>query len=345
VSAVTADNAETDDADTGRSSIPLGRQLWAHDGEGRAGRIVRWLKTPSGWRDAVLFGSVYLAYSMSRFASVSPKATAVAHGRSVESLERHLHVAVEAQVQAFFNHGPIPQMFNYTYLAAQVFVIPGVLLFLYLRGPQRVYRRLRDTVLFAWLLALPVYALYPTAPPRLAGLGIIDTVSKDSIIPLNARLTTSLFNPYASVPSMHAGLAVAISVALVVALRHRWSRILAALWGPVMCVDVIATGNHYAFDVVAGLIFTGGGYAVAVGFQRLRDSRQASTEPIPHVAELLDAELLGGAPLAAASEGAGTHSAQFSRRCSVGRSSTAGASRPGASAGAAADLDQEPRSA
>jgi membrane-associated phospholipid phosphatase len=294
--------------------VPAVSQPWAHDGESRAGRIVRWLKTPSGWRDAVLFGAVYLAYSMSRFASISSEPTAVAHARSVASLEHHLHVGIERSVQAFFNHGPLPQMFNYIYLAAQVFVIPGALLFLYLRGPERVYRALRDTVLFAWLLALPVYALFPTAPPRLAGIGIIDTVSRDSIIPLNARLTTSLFNPYASVPSMHAGLAVAISVALVVAFRHRWTRFLGGLWGPVMCVAVVATGNHFVFDIVAGLVFTAGGFALAVALQRLRDSRQRTSDSVPHVAELLDAALTSGDPASGPVLAAG-----LSRRCTVRR--------------------------
>jgi membrane-associated phospholipid phosphatase len=167
------------------------------------------------------------------------------------------------------------------YLGAQVFVIPGVLLVLYFRGPPRVYRGLRDTVLVSWLLALPVYAFYPTAPPRLAGLGIIDTVSQESIIHLNARLTTRLFNPYASVPSMHAGLAVAISVALIIALRHhRVLRVVAGLWGPLMCVDVVATGNHFLFDIATGLVLTAAGFAVSVLASRALDQRRCElTEP------------------------------------------------------------------
>jgi PAP2 superfamily len=242
---------------------------------GRSAR--RWLTTPSGRRDAVAFGAVYLAYSLTRYVSSASTATAVAHARHIERLERSLHLGIEAQVQAIFNHGPIPDLFNYVYLCAQVFVIPGVLLVLYFRGPRRVYRGLRDTVLVSWLLALPVYAFYPTAPPRLAGLGIIDTVSQESIIHLNARLTTRLFNPYASVPSMHAGLAVAISVALIIALRHHQVlRILAGLWGPLMCVDVMATGNHFLFDIATGLILTAAGFAVSVLASRALDGSRSA---------------------------------------------------------------------
>jgi hypothetical protein len=264
--------------DAGQERLDAATQGWLFRGRS----AWRWLTTPSsGRRDAVAFGAVYLAYSLTRYVSSASRATAVAHARHIEHVEATLHLGIEAQVQAFFNHGPIPALFNYVYLCAQVFVIPGVLVFLYFGGPRRVYRALRDTVLFAWLLALPVYAFYPTAPPRLAGLGIIDTVSQESIIHLNAGLTTRLFNPYASVPSMHAGLAVAISVALVIALRHhRVLRILAGGWGPLMCVDVVATGNHFLFDIATGLILTAAGFAVSVLVSRALDEER-SEQPAP----------------------------------------------------------------
>src|SRR6202020_211694 len=102
-------------------------------------------------RAAARFAAVYVVYSLSRYASIPSEATAVAHARTIAGFERHLHIGIEAQVQAFFEHGPLPQFFNYVYLAAQVFVIPGVLLLLYFRGPRRIYRVLRDTVLCSWL--------------------------------------------------------------------------------------------------------------------------------------------------------------------------------------------------
>ena len=62
------------------------------------------------------------------------------------------------------------------YLAAQLVVLPGALIYLYRRAPG-IYRRLRDTVLATWLLAVPIYVLFPVAPPRLAGIGMDDTVA------------------------------------------------------------------------------------------------------------------------------------------------------------------------
>jgi hypothetical protein len=34
------------------------------------------------------------------------------------------------------------------------------------------------------------------------------------------------------------------------------------LWGPVICVTVMATGKHYVFDVAAGLAVSGAGYGI-----------------------------------------------------------------------------------
>lgn len=46
------------------------------------------------------------------------------------------------------------------------------------------------------------------------------------------------------------------------ALRPRWAKALALalLWGPVVMLSVIATGNHYVFDVAAGLLVPGLAY-------------------------------------------------------------------------------------
>jgi hypothetical protein len=35
-----------------------------------------------------------------------------------------------------------------------------------------IYRALRNTVIATWLIAVPIFALFPVAPPRLAGIGI-----------------------------------------------------------------------------------------------------------------------------------------------------------------------------
>jgi membrane-associated phospholipid phosphatase len=128
------------------------------------------------------------------------------------------------------------------------------------RRSRPVYRRLRDTVIATWLIAVPIFALFPVAPPRLAGIGIVDTVSRQAGVGLTGR-STLFYNPFAAVPSLHVGFAFAIGVAAAAALHAPWAKALALLWGPLVTLAVIATGNHYVFDVIAGLLVTAAGFA------------------------------------------------------------------------------------
>jgi membrane-associated phospholipid phosphatase len=176
------------------------------------------------------------------------------------SLEHHLGVGIEASVQHFFAGSWAMWLLNHIYLAAQLVVLPGSLIFLYHRS-FGLYQRLRNTILATWLLSIPVYALFPVAPPRLAGLGMADAVSEQSAVAL-AGHSTWFYNPIAAVPSLHCGFALALGVAVAAAVRSRALKALAYGWGPLVALSTVATANHYLFDVVAGVAITGAGFAV-----------------------------------------------------------------------------------
>jgi len=53
------------------------------------------------------------------------------------------------------------------------------------------------------------------------------------------------------------------------ALRPRWAKALALLWGPLVTLAVVATGNHYLFDAAAGLAVTLAGFAAGLLLPRL----------------------------------------------------------------------------
>ena len=82
--------------------------------------------------------------------------------------------------------------------------------------------KLRNTVLATWLIAMPIYALFPVAPPRLADIGMLDTITSGGGVRLDSALTTSFYNPLAAVPSLHAGFALAVGVALAAYFRNRF---------------------------------------------------------------------------------------------------------------------------
>jgi membrane-associated phospholipid phosphatase len=64
------------------------------------------------------------------------------------------------------------------------------------------------------------------------------------------------------VPSLHVGFAFAIGIAFAAALRNPVLRLAALMWGPVMLLTVVATGNHFVFDAITGLAITAAGYGV-----------------------------------------------------------------------------------
>jgi membrane-associated phospholipid phosphatase len=212
-------------------------------------------------RQVGLFAAAYLAYSAARWLCVGDLETAQDHARWILDLERAALVDVEAGVQDALTGTPLLWLLNHLYLLAQLAVVPGALVWLY-RRDRRVYRLLRDTVLATWLISVPIYAAFPVAPPRLADVGLVDTITAQTGVALDSSLTTSFYNELAAVPSLHVGFAVAVSVALALALRPRWARLAALAWGPTIALAVVATGNHFVFDVVAGVLVTVAGYGL-----------------------------------------------------------------------------------
>ena len=128
-------------------------------------------------------------------------------------LERLLHLFVEGRVQHAADALPgLAGLLGVAYLTLHLAVTAVVLLWLHQRRPA-AFPLVRTTLLVASALALVGFLGYPTAPPRLAGIGIADTVSSGHVN-LNRGLVSSLYNPYAAVPSMHVGYALIVAISL-----------------------------------------------------------------------------------------------------------------------------------
>ena len=118
-----------------------------------------------GRRELFLFLGAYLVYSMSRYVSVGDISTATGHAEWIVHLQQSIGVNVESSVQSALDGTIVIWILNNLYLAAQLVVVPGTLIWLY-RRDHALYVRLRNTVLATWLIAMPIYALFPVAPPR-----------------------------------------------------------------------------------------------------------------------------------------------------------------------------------
>ena len=96
------------------------------------------------------------------------------------------------------------------------------------------------------MIGLFGYVFVPTAPPRLLGVGFVDT-HRDGLVNLAA-------NPYAAMPSLHAADALIVGVVLFTVCRNAGGpRPLWALWPAWVCFAVMATGNHFWLDCLAGI--------------------------------------------------------------------------------------------
>jgi hypothetical protein len=222
------------------------------------------LRLPLSPRARLQFGiflAAYLVYSAARY--IGDLSTAQAHAEWIVDLERKLGVYTESGVQNALSGTPAIWILNHLYLAAQLIVLPGSLIWLYRRS-RPTYLKLRNTVLATWLISVPVYAAFPVAPPRLAHIGLIDTITSQSGFSMDSSLTTSFYNQLAAVPSLHVGFAVAIGIAVASVLRHPVAKGLALMWGPTIGLAVVATGNHFIFDIAAGIVASALGYGLGL---------------------------------------------------------------------------------
>jgi membrane-associated phospholipid phosphatase len=228
----------------------------------------------SAWIQIGIFLLAYLLYSMARFVTIGDLSDAVANAHWIVDFERSLDIDIEGPVQTALSGTWAIWILNHVYLAAQLVVLPGSLLFLYRRS-RPVYEKLRNTVLATWLISIPVYALFPCAPPRLAHIGMVDTITQQTGFAMDSKLTTSFYNQLAAVPSLHVGFAFAIGVAIAAASSNRLVKLVAYLWGPTVALAVVATGNHFVFDILAGMLAAAAGWAIGMLIIRLSNLRPA----------------------------------------------------------------------
>ncbi len=210
--------------------------------------------------EAGYFLLAYLVYVGARWVFVGDAGTAQRNAAWIWELEQATGTAIEESVQRAFGSPVISAVLSNVYLAAQLAVLPVAIVWVYRRS-ESVYRRFRTTVIATWMISVPIFALFPVAPPRLADLGLADTVSAQATVVLNGS-STIFYNPFAAVPSLHVGFAFAVGVAVAFAAHRRWVKAVALLWGPVVALTVVATANHYVFDILVGLLVTLAGFAL-----------------------------------------------------------------------------------
>lgn len=216
---------------------------------------------PHGWRDFwaqfLVFWTFYVGYELSAHLANGERTLALENGTRVIEVEKALGIYVERSVQQWtLNRAPafFEWLANNTYFTCQFLISFGFMLFLYFRRNHAFYF-VRNTVLFADLIALIGYFTLPTAPPR-AFAGFVDTLHSQPIN-MQSSVVTLFGNPYAAMPSLHSAYALTLGVAAVCVFRSRVARTVAALYPLLVIYAIVATGNHFLLDAVAGACVAG----------------------------------------------------------------------------------------
>ena len=194
---------------------------------------------------------------------------AVAHARDLVALEEDLGIAVEHTLQQpFLESDTLAGIANSVYIYGHWPVIVATMVWTVWRH-RAVFLRLRDAMIVSGLLGMTVFVTWPLAPPRLAGNGMVDTITEDN--PGYRVLQPSQFtNQFAAMPSLHAGWDLLVGIAIVTAAGTVALKVIGYVLPVLMTVSVVVTGNHYLLDVVAGIALVLVGHAVALQLERRR---------------------------------------------------------------------------
>ena len=212
-------------------------------------------RTRHPFREALALTLACLAYSFLSFLARPAEVVAFGHAHSVVTLERRIGLFIEPPVNAWLAaHPTLASLASMQYASTFFLFTALTLLALWIKAPQ-YYSRARWTLVVMTLGALITYWTYPLAPPRLVpGLGITDSVAEHTSS--YSHLFGTLANPYGAMPSMHTGWSVWVAVMLgTYVWRSWWARLTLAIHPTLTIVTIVATGNHYVVDAIAGITY------------------------------------------------------------------------------------------
>jgi hypothetical protein len=215
----------------------------------------------------VLLGAVG-AYEAARLAMEPNWSRAFANADRIESVEEVLGFAREESLQRAFLALPnLVAALNLFYFIGH-FLVTAIFFFWLYHRSRDGFRSFRDGFLAATAIAVVIHWLYPTAPPRLAGVGLEDTLLVLSGIDIGSPHSSALSNPVAAVPSLHAAYALGVGIGLIRYARSHLMRFAGAIYPPLVVLTIVVTGNHFVLDAVAGMAVLGLGFGLARAFRR-----------------------------------------------------------------------------
>jgi membrane-associated phospholipid phosphatase len=170
----------------------------------------------------------------------------------------------------------------FTVVYTSYFIVPFALAGYFLARDRLAFKRFTRRFVTLTLAGLATYILFPAAPPWLAAdQGALEEVHRTTgngweVIFSKGQAGSNLV---AAVPSLHTALVTLVAFFLWGRVRP-WVRPLLLLYPLAMGVTLMATGEHYFFDVFLGWVYAGVVMA-AWGWWELRGRSAAAAEVEP----------------------------------------------------------------
>jgi hypothetical protein len=214
---------------------------------------------PAGWggfaRQLAIFIPFDIAYELSRAFATGGESTAIQHAHDVVHIERTLGIFQELAVQRWALDAPdfVMTVARFTYFQCQFTITFGFVIWVYV-WRNYAYTLLRNVLFATFMLAVPGYILYPTAPPRLLPeLGFLDPLA-DATLNQQGTVVKLFGNPYAAMPSLHTATALLVGATGVLVTRHLFWRTVWTLYPALVVFSIVATANHFFLDAIAGAL-------------------------------------------------------------------------------------------
>ena len=217
---------------------------------------------PRGWLDlgrqlAIWFGFLGL-YQIARGVADRNPTRAFENGLGVINIEERVGDLFEVTLANLITGSHfLTFVVSWTYWNSEFTVVGLTLLFVYVRR-YTYFHPFRNWILLANTIGLVGYVALPTAPPRMfPTFGFPDTLAEFGGLNHGSGLIQLASNPYAAMPSLHAADALIVGLSMFLVCRRWWSKTIWLLWPAWVWFAVMATGNHFWLDILAGIVVAG----------------------------------------------------------------------------------------
>ncbi len=230
-------------------------------------------------REILIFLIALGIYQLSRILAITDdEETVFRHAMDIVNFEKATGMFIEIPIQQWFlERIELLKGLNQFYMKAHLPVTILFFVFLYNKHRDK-YPYIRNVFLLANFIAIFIYIFYPCAPPRMLNdLGFVDTLRDISAVDLYEGNLSKTFNQYAAVPSMHFGYSFFIGYVLIRLFKNWIVKILGFLYPITVLIVIVATGNHFIVDAIAGgLVVIAAYYIYKFGLRKYFEKEKVS---------------------------------------------------------------------